>query len=162
MDKKQLNLAIFLDLKKAFDTVDHTILIKKLGGNGVKGISGKWFTSFLSSRKQYCVVNEQQSMARLITCGIPQGSCLGPLLFIIYLNDVEKCLEFSRANMYAEDTHVTLTSNNIEDLIAKAHKELRNISESMRVNTLNANPQKTKCMVIGHPRMVTKLKSQSH
>ena len=92
MDKKQLNLAILLDLKKAFDTVDYTILIKKLRANGIKGISGKWFTSFLSSEKQFCVVNGQQSRARLITCGIPQGLCLGSLLFIIFLNDFEKCL----------------------------------------------------------------------
>ena len=121
MDEKQLNLAIFLDLKKAFDTVDHTMLIKKLRANSIKGISGKWFTPILSSRKQFCVVNGQQSRARLVTCGIPQGSCLGPLLFLIYLNDFEKCLEFSRANMYADDTHVPLTSNNIEDLMPKKH-----------------------------------------
>ena len=82
--------------------------------------------------------------------------------FIIYLNDVQRCLEFSRANMYADDRHVTLTSNNIVDLIANVHKEFRNISEWMRVNKLNANPQKTEYMVIGHPRMVIKLKSQSH
>ena len=67
-----------------------------------------------------------KSGARLVTCGIPQGSCLGPLLFIIYLNDFEKCLEFSRASMYADDTHVTLTSNNVDDLITNAHRELRN------------------------------------
>ena len=59
----------------------------------------------------------------MVICGIPQGSCMGLLLFIIYLNDFEKCLELTRANMYADDTHVTLTSNNIEDLIANAHKE---------------------------------------
>ena len=70
-------------------------------------ISGKWFTSFLSSRKQFCIVNGQHSKARLVTCGIPQGSCSGALLFIIYLNDFEKCLEFSRANIYADDTYVT-------------------------------------------------------
>ena len=154
MDKKQLNLAIFLDLKKAFDTVDHKILIEKLG---IKGISGEWFPSFLSSRKQFCVINGQQSRARLVTCGIPQGSCMGSLLFIIYLNDFEKYLKFSRASMYAGDTHVTLTSNNIDDLITNAHKELRSISEWMRVNKLSANPQITEYMVIGHPRMVNKV-----
>ena len=67
MDKKQLNLAIFLDLRKVFDTVDHTILIKTLGAHGIKGISGKWFTSFLRSRKQFYVVNGQQLRARLVT-----------------------------------------------------------------------------------------------
>ena len=154
MDKKQLNLAIFLDLKKAFDTVDHRILIKKLGAYGIRGISGAWFSTFLSNRKQFCSVNGQKSGARLVTCGIPQGSCLGPLLFIIYLNDFEQCLEFSRASMYADDTHVTLTSNNVDDLITNAHRELRNISEWMRVNKLSANPRKTEYMIIGHPRRI--------
>ena len=154
MDKKQLNLAIFLDLKKAFDTVDHRILIKNLGAYGIRGISGAWFSTFLSNRKQFCSVNGQKSGARLVTCGIPQGSCLGPLLFIIYLNDFEKCLEFSRASMYADDTHVTLTSNNVDDLITNAHRELRNISEWMRVNKLSANPKKTEYMIIGHPRRI--------
>ena len=111
---------------------------------------------FLSSRKQFFVVNGQQSSARLVTCGLPQGSCLGPLRFIIYLNDFEKCLEFSRANMYADNTHVTLTSNDIEDLIANAN-EIGNISEWMWVNKTNANPQKTEYMVIGHPSMVNEV-----
>ena len=91
MDKKQLNLCIFLDLKKAFDTVDHTISLKKLDANGIKGISGEWFTSSISNRKQFCLVNGQQSGARLVICGIHQGSCLGVLLFIIYPNDFEQC-----------------------------------------------------------------------
>ena len=71
MDNRQLNLAIFLDLKKAFDTVDHTILIKKLNALGMRGNSRAWFTSFLSNRKQFCSINGQQSGARLVTCGIP-------------------------------------------------------------------------------------------
>ena len=134
--------------------MDHRILIKKLGAYGIRGISGAWFSTFLSNRKQFCSVNGQQSGARLVTCGIPKGSCLGPLLFIIYLNDFEKCLEFSRASMYADDTHVTLTSNNVDDLITNAHRELRNISEWMRVNKLSANPKKTEYMIIGHPRRI--------
>ena len=157
MDKKQLNLAIFLDLKREFDTVDHKILIKKLNALGMRGNSGSWFTSFLSNRKQFCTVNGQQSGARLVTCGIPQGSCLGPLMFIIYLNDFEKCLEFSKASMYADDTHVTLTSSNIDVLLTNAHQELRNISEWMRINKLSANPEKTEYMIIGHPRRTNKV-----
>ena len=68
----------------------------------------------------------------MVICGIPQGSCLGPLLFTTYLNDFEKCLEFSRANMYGDDTYATLTSINVDGLIANAHKELRYVSERMQ------------------------------
>ena len=157
MDKKQLNLAIFLDLKQAFDTVDHTILIKKLNALGMRGNSGSWFTSFLSNRKQFCTVNGQQSGSRLVTCGIPQGSCLGPFMLIIYLNDFEKCLEFSKASMYADDTHVTLTSSNIDGLLTNAHKEVRNISEWMRINKLSANQEKNQYIIIGHPRRTNKV-----
>ena len=83
---------------------------------------------FLSSSKKFWSVNGQKSGSRLVTCGIPQGSCLGPLLFIIYLNDFEKCLEFFTASTYADDMHVTLTFNKIDDLITTAHRELTNIS----------------------------------
>ena len=92
IDKKQLNLSLFLDLKKAFDTVDHKIMVKKLNAIGFRGIAGDWFDSYLSNRKQYCSLGDQKSSESLVTCGIPQGSCLGPLLFIIYLNDFEDCL----------------------------------------------------------------------
>ena len=134
------------------------ILIKKLGAYGIRGISGGWLTSFLTSRKQFCSVNGQKSEASLETCGIPQGSCLGPLLFIIYLNDFEQCLEFSRDSMYADDTHVTLTSSNTDDLLTNAHKELRNISEWMRINKISASPKKTDYMIfIGYPRRTNKV-----
>ena len=132
-------------------------MIKKLGAYGIRVISGEWLTSFLTSRKQFCSVNGQKSEARLVTCSIPQGSCLGPLQLMIYLNDFEKCLEFSRASMYADDTHVTLTSSNTDDLLTNAHKELRNISEWMRINKLSANPKKIEYMIIGHPRRTNKV-----
>ena len=157
IDHKQLNLTIFLDLKKAFDTVDHKILLGKLRKYGIRELSGDWFQSYLENRRQYCAANGYESRPRTVTCGIPQGSCLGPLLFIIYLNDFEKCLKVSKAGMYADDTHVTLTSMNIEELVQKAQEELINISEWMRLNKLSANPKKTEYMIIGHPRRTNKV-----
>ena len=78
-------------------------------------------------------------------------------MFIIYLNDFEKCLEFSKASMYADDTHVTLTSSNIYVLLTNAHQELRNISEWIWINKLSANPEKIEYMIIGHPRRTNKV-----
>ena len=157
IDHKQLNLAIFLDLKKAFDTFDHKILLEKLRKYGIRELSGDWFESYLKNRRQYCAANGYESRPRTVTCGIPQGSCLGPLLFIIYLNDFEKCLKVSKAGMYADDTHVTVTSMNVEELVHKAQEELTQISEYMRLNKLSANPQKTEYMIIGHPRRTNKV-----
>ena len=128
IDSKKLNLTIFLDLRKAFDTVDHEIMIKKLWKYGMRGNTGSWFQSYLDQRKQYCSGNGQRSMASEVTCGIPQGSCLGPLLFIIYLNDFEKFLRFSKASVYADDTTVTITSNDVEKILYEAQQE--SISEN--------------------------------
>ena len=85
--KRKINISVFLDLMKAFDTVDHGILLSKLTKYKVTGIPLWWFTSYLTNRKQYCLVNGQKSSLKLVHCGIPQGSCLGPLLLILYVND---------------------------------------------------------------------------
>ena len=89
MDSREISLTLCLDLKKAFDTVDHSVLMKKLHVYGIRVSAGDWFESYLKERKQYCAVNGHRSNIQKITCGIPQGSCLDPLLFIIYLNDFE-------------------------------------------------------------------------
>ena len=125
INNKQLNLTIFLDLKKAFDTVNHAILIGKLRKYGIRDIAGDWIQSY-----------------QTITCGIPQGSCLGPLLFIIFLNDFEKCLIDSKAGLYDDDTYITVASTNVENLIQKAEMELSNISTWIRINKLSTNPKK--------------------
>ena len=123
IDLRKVNLAIFLDLKKAFDTVNHEILLEKLKACEIRELAGNWFRSYLEGRQQYC---------KLVTCGIPQGSCLGPLLFIVYLNDFEKCLKASKAVMYADDCQVSLASSSVDELVRKTQDELSNISEWIR------------------------------
>ena len=143
MDYRKINLTIFLDLKKAYVAVDYSVLIRNFLVYGVRGSTCDWFESYLKERKQYCAANKHRSSIKSITCGKPQGSCPGHLLVIIYLNDVEKCLEFSQASLYADDTQITITSNEMEKLVLDAQHMLTNIYEWMMINKLSPNPAKT-------------------
>ena len=99
---------VFIDLKKAFDTVDHDILCNRLEQYGVQHRELSWFRSYLSNRKQFCRVNAIDSDVGEIEVGVPQGSCLGPLLFLIYINDLPKVVQGSSVTMYADDTSLCL------------------------------------------------------
>jgi len=108
-DNGLFTCSLFIDLSKAFDTANHNIFIKKLHQNyGLNGTALQLFTSYLTNRKQYIVVNGAKSNCRSITCGIPQGSTLGPLLFIMYINDLPLCLKF-KTILYADDTYLSLS-----------------------------------------------------
>ena len=150
---------MFLGLKKAFDTVDHKILLEKLSRYGVQDNVINWFRSYITKSKQSCRINGECSRPLGVTRGIPQGSCLGPLLFIIYLNDFEECLKFSSASMYADDTHTTIVSEDNNKLTQMMNEELENFSEWMRINKLSANPTKTVFILIGHPRRINKIET---
>ena len=88
VESKETTCSVFLDLKKAFDTVDHNILIKKLNYYGVRGLPLKFLSSYLTNRQQYTVVHQAESSVKSVSCGVPQSSTLGPLLFLIYINDL--------------------------------------------------------------------------
>ena len=97
---------VFVDLRKAFDTVDHRILIQKLEHYGVRGISKKWFSSYLTNRKQFVSIDNCNSTTKTILTGVPQGSVLGPLLFLIYINDLHKCVKYFKAYHFADDINI--------------------------------------------------------
>ena len=104
IDKRDTSLAIFMDLSKAFDTLDHQILLHKLKYYGVNDISLKWFTSYLTGRQKYVEIDGYSSGLLTLTTGVPQGSILGPLLFLIYMNDIPQANDYFDFILYADDT----------------------------------------------------------
>ena len=104
LDKKKLPIALFLDFSKAFDTINHSILLNKLKHYGINGTALKWFSSYLTNRKQFVLYKGKMSKETTITTGVPQGSILGPLLFIIYINDIAKITNKFKFTIYADDT----------------------------------------------------------
>jgi len=98
-----------MDLQKAFDAVNHFILIQKLEKYGVRGLVLDWFRSYLNNRKQYTVISDHQSKLQTVTCGVPQGSVLRPLLFLIYVNDIQCAVSSAiTVKLFADDTYFSL------------------------------------------------------
>ena len=115
MENKKYTIGIFLDLAKAFDTVNHNILLKKLFHYGVRGTSQSWFKSYLTNRQQYVSINGINSHKLAITCGVPQGSILGPLLFILYINDLNSVSKLVSFIMFADDTNIFISGSNLQE-----------------------------------------------
>ena len=149
LENSEYTAVTFIDLKKAFDTVSHDILIQKLEHCGVKNKEIRWFCSYLTNRKQCCKVNGQLSDFESITTGIPQGSWLGPLLFIIYVNDLHFSLRHSHVNMYADDTNLSLSSKSIPLINECVNEDLGYLKSWLNANKLSLNVTKTQGLVIG-------------
>ena len=156
----KVTAAIFLDLKKAFDTVDHELLIDKLKSYGINNAELKWFVSYLSERSQVVHINATQSDPMNINIGIPQGSILGPLLFIIHVNslpDIMPC----KCVMYADDTTILCNSSDPVTLQYELDSYLSKISNWFNKNKLTLNIKKTKLMVFGTSQILSKFKDIS-
>ena len=149
IDNGLINGVIFIDLKKAFDTIDHKILLRKLASYGIDHRALKWFDSYLSDRQQKCVVNGELSGARAVTCGVPQGSLIGPLLFLIYINDLPNCLSKALPRMYTDDTSISIAASSLPELESALNAELAYLHEWLNVNKLSLNIAKTELMLIG-------------
>ena len=150
IDKKFSSIGVFIDLSKAFDTVDHVILLKKLYLYGVRGIQYDLMKSYLSDRQQYVIFNNVASDKIPVTCGIPQGSILGPLLFLIYIDDIQTCSQTLKFILFADDTNIFLSASNINDLFLTLNKELVHLNNWFRYNKLSLNIKKSHYMLFGN------------
>ena len=132
-------------------TVDHEILVSKLNAYGIRHEANDWFKSYLSDRTQKRLVNGFLSEDRFISCGVPQGTILGPLLFLLYINDLPNCLKHSHPWMFADDTHLTYSAANVHDIDQNLNQDLKikNVSEWLAANKLTLNASKTEFMLIG-------------
>ena len=149
INNKETTIAVFIDAMKAFDTVNHKILLKKLQKIGIKGALLEWLKNYLTNRKQCTVANNIVSPYRDITYGVPQGSVLGPLLFLIYINDLSNIIKNSKISMYADDTVIYISHSNLNIAITLIQSDLNALYEWCNRNKLTINCKKTKFCLFG-------------
>lgn len=147
MKKKEVALGVFVDFTKAFDLLNHSILLKKLDAYGIRGDALRLLTSYLENRQQYVYLNGFSSDKKTITSGVPQGSILGPLLFNIYLNDIICINPNIKHIIYADDTTMLLSAACPNDLISEANSSLSRLHEWSSANALKINTAKTKAIL---------------
>ena len=146
-DNGLITASVFLDLSKAFDTVDHNILLRKLKLIGLDSESLNWFESYLSNRLQKTSINNTLSSSLPVLVGVPQGSILGPLLFIIYVNEMPNIVKHCKIILYADDTLLYYSSNSAKDIEQRINEDLLSISKWLDENLLTLNCAKSKFLL---------------
>ena len=147
LDSKMFQLTAFCDLTKAFDTISHNILLEKLEVYGIRGNAKNWIKSYLAHRRQFTVYNNVTSPQNSITCGVPQGSVLGPILFLIYINDIIHSSNKLKFLLFADDTTIFIQGNNLADISLTLNTELQKVSKWIMCNKLTLNYDKSQFMV---------------
>ena len=149
INDKQTSIGVFIDLRKAFDTIDHSLLLQKLERYGIRGVTNHRLRSYLNNRFQYVNINNTESCLRRVMCGVPQGSVLGPKLFILYLNDIFTVSDVLKIVTFADDTNLLCSGEDIEELLKTVEIELTKLKKWFDRNKLSLNEKKTKFMVFG-------------
>jgi hypothetical protein len=143
----EVTLGIYLDFSKAFDTINHSILLKKLSKYGIRGIALNLLDSYLSNRRQFVSFNGCQSNSLSISCGVPQGSILGPLLFILYINDITKVSNILYPILYADDSNFFVQGSNLANMVSILNDEMIKVVNWINANQLSLNINKTLYMI---------------
>ena len=147
IDNREYTVGVFIDLKKAFDTLDHDILLRKLDHYGVRGLPLQWLRSYLQNRSQFVSYNSNDSSYLPIRCGVPQGSILGPLLFIIYINDLCNVSDVLKFFLFADDTNIFYSDKSVERVESIINENLKLLAKWFQINKLSLNLSKTKFIV---------------
>lgn len=150
MDHNLCTVVLFLDLRRAFETIDRDIMLTKLNNLGIDGTVLKWFQNYLEGRKQMVVCDNIVSTESDIDYGVPQGSVLGPMLFILYINDIRKVLKHCKLKLFADDMAMSIEGNSEQDIREKLNEDLSNVIEWFNKNRLKLNVEKTKLMVVAN------------
>ena len=151
--KCQISLLLLIDFSKAFDMVEHSILLDKLRHYGIRGIAHKWFKSYLESREQFVSVNGKDSTKTAIKFGVPQGSILGPLLFVIYINDIPEIYKIAKFILYADDANIILNGESMSEISEKFRILSQVLVKWVDCNGLALNLKKTNYMIFSKHRI---------
>ena len=146
LDDGNIGCRVFVDLQKAFDTVDHQILLAKLSHYGIRGVSNDWFKSYLSNRSQYVSINGYDSGLAAINCGVPEESVLGLLLFL-YVNDLNQAIKFCKVHHFADDTNLLCLGNSIKKLNKLVNTDLKRLFNWLNANKILLNVKKTEMVI---------------